>query len=129
MLTHLLQHDDRMARTTQPPLYSYPYLLPDDPVAHLAPQTSTQLDLAGLEVGGGGKAAAAAYSKLRAHVFALEQSLVASKARLHTLEGLKVPGWSEAGALAMHHGVSVQSEVNRAEKLLGLLRDLHAKKK
>eukprot|EP00729_Bicosta_minor_P027174 gene27174-3221_t len=112
--------------------------------------TSTQLDLAGLEVGGGGgsgvggdlslypeewggagggKAAAAAYSKLRAHVFALEQSLVASKARLHTLEGLKVPGWSEAGALAMHHGVSVQSEVNRAEKLLGLLRDLHAKKK
>lgn len=150
LLTHLLQHDDRMARTTQPPLYSYPYLLPDDPIAHLAPQTSTQLDLAGLEVGGGGgsgvggdlslypeewggagggKAAAAAYSKLRAHVFALEQSLVASKARLHTLEGLKVPGWSEAGALAMHHGVSVQSEVNRAEKLLGLLRDLHAKKK
>lgn len=55
--------------------------------------------------------------------------LIFTTKKLHTLEGLKVPGWSEAGALAMHHGVSVQSEVNRAEKLLGLLRDLHAKKK
>lgn len=71
-----------------------------------------------------GGAAGAAYTELYAQTFALERSLAASKARLRKLEGLRVPGWSDAGALAMHQGVSVQAEVNRTDRLMDALRKL-----